>query len=165
MIQTKQEDQKKNTDQLKQVIFTLGEEEYGLDIMLVNAIEKYSDMVRVPNAPAYILGIINIRGEVIPVYCLRKKFGLPEKKIDENSKLIITKSNGIIMAFAVDSVNEILEIPSEKLNETPIIVKSNSTAYIKCVANINGRMILLLDHNGILSSNEQESIESLMSNQ
>jgi purine-binding chemotaxis protein CheW len=165
MIQTKQEVQKKNTDQLKQVIFTLGEEEYGLDIMLVNAIEKYSDMVRVPNAPTFIQGIINIRGEVIPVYSLRKKFGLPERETDENSKLIITKSNDIMMAFAVDSVNEILEIPAEKLNDTPMIVKSNSTAYIKCVANINGRMILLLDHNGILSSNEQESIESLMSNQ
>jgi purine-binding chemotaxis protein CheW len=149
----------------KQVIFTLGEEEYGLDIMLVNAIEKYTDMVRVPNAPSYIRGIINLRGDVIPVFSLRRKFGLPDKEIDDNSKLIITKSNHILIAYEVDSVKEIVEIPSESVNETPVIIKSNNTAYIKCVANLNGRMILLLDHNGILSDKEKENIESMMDKQ
>lgn len=153
------------TKQTKQVIFTLGDEEYGLDIMLVNAIEKYIDLVHVPNAPSCIRGIINLRGDVIPVFSLRRKFGLADKEMDDNTKLIITKSNNILMAYEVDAVKEILEIPAEDISDTPAIVKSANTAYIKCVANIGGRMILLLNHDGILSSQEQEKIESLMANQ
>lgn len=151
--------------QTKQVIFALGNEEYGLDIMIVNAIEKYTDIVRVPNGPECIKGIINLRGDVIPVYSLRKKFGLEEKAIDENTKLVITKSNNIMMAYEVDAVKEIIEIPAESISETPIIVKSKNTTYLKSIANINGRMIILLDHNGILTDKEQENIELLMENQ
>ena len=150
---------------MKQVIFTLGKEEYGIDIMLVNAIQKYTDIVPIPNAPSYVRGIINLRGDVIPVYSLRRKFGLGDKEIDENSKLIITKSENILLAYEVDEVKEIMEIEAVNISETPVIVKSNDTAYIKCVANINGRMILLLNHDGLLSSKEKESIENLMSNQ
>ncbi|MGB8452254.1 MAG: chemotaxis protein CheW [Anaerocolumna sp.] len=153
------------TNQIKQVIFTLGGEEFGLDIMLVNAIEKYTDLIPIPNAPSYIRGIINLRGEVIPVFSLRRKFGLAEKKMDDNTKLIITKSNDIFLAYEVDAVKEILEISAENISETPAIVKSLHTSYIQCVANINGRMILLLNHNGILSVKEQESIQSLMAEQ
>jgi len=151
--------------QTKQVIFALGNEEYGLDIMIVNAIEKYTDIVRVPNGPECIKGIINLRGDVIPVYSLRKKFGLEEKAIDENTKLVITKSNNIMMAYEVDAVKEIIEIPDESISETPVIVKSRNTTYIKSIANLNGRMIILLDHNGILTDKEQENIELLMENQ
>lgn len=151
--------------QIKQVIFTLGEEEYGLDIMLVNAIEKYTNLVRIPNAPSYVRGIINIRGEVIPVFSLRRKFGLEDKTMDDNTKLIVTKSNHILIAYEVDAVKEIIEISSANIIDTPVIIKNNDTTYIKSVANINGRMILLLDHNGILSSKEKENIENILVNQ
>ena len=158
-MDTKQLNQGKQT---KQVIFKLGNEEYGLDIMLVNAIEKYMDLVRIPNAPSYIRGIINLRGEVIPVYSLRKKLGLSEKDADSNTKLIVTKSQGLLMAYEVDEVKEILEIPSANISETPVIVKSDDTAYIQSVANINGRMLILLDHNGIISTSEKKHIEKLI---
>ena len=149
--------------QTKQVIFTLDGEEFGFDIMIVNAIEKYTDLIPVPNAPSYIRGIMNLRGDVIPIFSLRKKFNLQEKEIDEDTKLIITKSNGVLMAFEVDGVKEIIEIPTNSISETPAIVKSLDTTYIQSVANLNGRMILLLNHNGILTSKEQEKIESLVS--
>jgi purine-binding chemotaxis protein CheW len=151
--------------QTKQVIFKLGNEEYGLDIMLVNAIEKYVDLVRIPNAPTYIRGIINLRGDIIPVFSLRKKFGLPEKEIDNNTKLIVTKTHDILMAYEVDEVKEILEIPLSNISETPVIVKGPDTAYMKAVANINGRMLVLLDHNGIISETEKVHIESIIANQ
>lgn len=148
----------------KQVIFKLGEEEYGLDIMLVNAIETYSGVVPVPNAPNYILGILNLRGDVIPVYSLRIKFGLPENE-KSGAQLIITKTKGMMVGFKVDSVHEILEISSKQLSEVPAIVKSESTRYAKTVANIDGRMAILLDHDGILNSVEQESISMLLEKQ
>ena len=146
----------------KQVIFKVGNEEFGLDIMLVNAIEKYTNIVKVPNSPDCVEGIINLRGDVIPVYSLRKKFRLAKAEVTEELKLIVTKSLGILMAYEVDSVQEIIEIKGEHISEPPTLVKSKYTSYMKCVANINGRMIILLDHDGIISSTEKEKIESLV---
>ena len=146
----------------KQVIFKVGNEEFGLDIMLVNAIEKYTNIVKVPNTLECIEGIINLRGDVIPVYSLRKKFRLPKMEANEETKLIVTKSLGMLMAYEVDSVQEIVEIKGENISEPPMIVKSKYTSYMKCVANIDGRMIILLDHDGIISSAEKEKIESLV---
>lgn len=150
--------------EIKQVIFKLDNEEYGLDIMNVNAIEKYTNIVRVPNASKFIQGIINLRGDVIPVYSLRVKFGLSAKTVDENTKLIVTKANGLLIAFEVDSVAEIIEINEDNISAAPSIVKSIETAYIDKVANIDGRMIILLDLNGILSTSEKENLVEIINN-
>ena len=151
--------------QTKQVVFTLDNEEFGLDIMVVKTIEKSTDLIPVPNAPGFILGIMNLRGDVIPVFSLRRKFGLSDKAVSEDTRLIITKSNGILMAFEVDGVKEIIEIAPENISETPSIVRGINTTYIQNVANIAGRMIILLNHDGILSSKEQEKIESILEEQ
>ncbi len=148
----------------KQVIFKLGEEEYGFDIMLVNAIETYTGVVPVPNAPENILGILNLRGEVIPVFSLRAKFGLSEQASAE-SQLIVTRTKNMLVGFQVDSVREIVEIQGKQISEVPVIVKSEKTAYAKAVANINGRMVILLDHEGILNAVEQHSITTLVEKQ
>jgi purine-binding chemotaxis protein CheW len=130
--------------------------------MYVNAIEKYTNINPVPNAPNYIEGIINLRGDVIPVYSLRTKFRLPDSKVDDNTKLIITKTDDILLAFQVDSVQEILELNSENVNETPKILKTTNTAYIGNVANVDGRMIILMNLKGILSDSEQKNIEEIL---
>lgn len=148
----------------KQVIFKLGEEEYGFDIMFVNAIETYTGVIPVPNAPENILGILNLRGEVIPVYSLRAKFGLPEQASNE-SQLIVTRTKNMLVGFQVDSVREIVEIGARQISDVPVIVKSEKTAYAKAVANINGRMVILLDHVGILNEVEQHSITTLVEKQ
>ena len=148
----------------KQVIFKLGEEEYGFDIMLVNAIETYTGVVPVPNAPENILGILNLRGDVIPVFSLRAKFGLPKQASNE-SQLIVTKTKGMLVGFQVDSVHEIAEIQGKQISEVPLIVKSERTSYANAVANINGRMVILLDHDGILSDTEHHSITTLVDKQ
>lgn len=149
--------------EIKQVIFKLGDEEFGLDIMNVNAIEKHTNIVRVPNSSKFIMGIINLRGDVIPVYSLRIKFGLPTKEVDESTKLIITKSNGMLIAFEVDSVAEILEINEKDISAAPKIVKNIDNNYIDQVANIKGRMIILLDMDSIITSSEKENLEKLIS--
>ena len=146
----------------KQVIFKVGGEEYGLDIMLVNAIEKYTNVIKVPNSPECIKGIINLRGDVIPVFSLRKKFGLPEIPVTENTKLIVTKSKGLLLAYEVDVVQEIVEISGDKISEAPVIVKSDETNYIGSVANIDGHLIILLDQDGIISASEKEKIQEII---
>ncbi len=142
----------------KQVIFKLGEEEYGMDIMLVNAIENYTGVVPIPNAPAYILGILNLRGEVIPVYSLRKKFGMPETSATESTQLLITRADGTAIGYKVDSVSEIMEVADSEMQEIPVIVKNVDTRYALGVANKKNRMIVLLDNANILSEQESEVV-------
>lgn len=149
----------------KQVIFKLGNDEYGIAIMYVNAIEKYTNVSPVPNAPSYIDGIINLRGDVIPVYSLRTKFGMGKSDINEETKLIVTKSNDIMIAIQVDSVQEIVEIREKDICEAPQIVMTEHTKYIDKVANIKGRMIILLNLDGVLSDREQEKIEDILNKQ
>ncbi|MBE5963155.1 MAG: chemotaxis protein CheW [Lachnospiraceae bacterium] len=145
----------------QQVIFKLGEEEYGFDIMLVNAIETFTGIIPVPNSSEHILGIVNLRGDVIPVFSLRKKFGMPEVDL-ETSQLIVTRSNGVMVGFKVDAVKEIVGIEAQELSEMPRIVKNEKTTYAKCVANKGGQMIILLDHDGILNSEEQSAAQALI---
>ena len=148
----------------QQVIFRVNEGEYGLDVSQVNAIETLTDVVPVPNAANHILGIMNLRGDVLPVYSLRTKFGLQEIPVNEQTKIIVTKSNGVTIAFKVDEVKEIIECDGSKLVEFPSIARSQETAYVDRVANHNGRLILLLNQDRLLKEDEAEAISQLVSN-
>lgn len=153
--------EEKGMGSTKQVVFKLGQEEYGLDILIVNVIESYNGVIPVPNSPDYILGILNLRGEVIPVFSLRVKFGLPEIQTS-TEQLIVTKTNGMMVGFKVDAVCGIVEFSERELSEVPMIVKSEKTKYAKQVANKNDKMIILLDHEGILNDREQASIQQAL---
>ena len=142
----------------KQAIFMLGDEEYGFDIMDVNIIEKVMPVELVANCPKNVKGIIRLRGEVIPVYSLRRKFGLEDTTSDENSRFVITVSNGIKAAYEVDRMKEIVQFEEEQLFEVPSIVHSKDTAYMKAVAIVDGRMVIILNHDGILTEEEINKI-------
>lgn len=146
----------------KQAIFKLGEEEYGLDIMDVNMIEKFIPVEKVANSLKNVNGMIHLRGDIIPVYSLRRKFGLDEKEADKDTRLIITTSNGILVAYEVDKMLEIAQIKPEQLNEIPSAVQSKDTSYMKSITNLNGRLVILLNHDGILSVEEQNNILSII---
>lgn len=148
-----------------QVIFKLGKDEYGIEIMYVNAIEKYTNIIPVPNAPSYIDGIINLRGDVIPVYSLRSKFHLDKNMVQDDTNLIVAKSNGLLIAFQVDSVEEIVDIEGKDINDPPLIIMTEDTKYIDKIASIRGRMIILLNLDGILSNKEQANLEEILSAQ
>ena len=148
---------------MQQVIFKVGEGEYGLDVSQVNAIETLSSVVPVPNAASHILGIMNLRGEVLPVYSLRIKFGLPEAATDEQTKIIVTVSNGVKVAYKVDAVKEIIECTQETLEEFPSIVRTADTAYVDSVVNHQGRLILLLNHDRMLKDEEARNLADLVS--
>lgn len=148
----------------QQIIFKVNEGEYGLDVSQVNAIETLTDVVSVPNAANHILGIMNLRGEVLPVFSLRTKFGLPEIPVNEQTKIIVTKSNGITIAFKVDEVKEIIECDESNLTEFPSIARSQDTAYVDKVATHNGCLILLLNQDKLLKESEAEAITQLLSN-
>ena len=148
----------------QQVIFKVNEGEYGLDVSQVNAIETLTNVVPVPNAATHIIGIMNLRGEVLPIFSLRTKFSLPEVPVNEHTKIIVTKSNGVTIAFKVDEVKEIIECDESKLSEFPYIARTQDTAYVDKVANHNGRLILLLDQDKLLGAEEAEAIYEMISN-
>jgi purine-binding chemotaxis protein CheW len=140
---------------MQQVIFKLDKEEYGLDIMKVITIEKYQEVVKTPNTPEYITGIINLRGSVLPVYSLRKKFHLQEKEPDDNTKIIVTVTNGMKIGFIVDSVEEILNVDDSNIEEAPKIVTGIDRRYINSIAKVDERMVILIDIDLIISEEEQ----------
>jgi purine-binding chemotaxis protein CheW len=107
---------------------------------------------------------MNLRGEVLPVFSLRTKFGLQEIPTNELTKIIVTKSNGVTIAFKVDEVKEIIECDESKLTEFPSIARSQDTAYVERIANHNGRLILLLNQDRLLKADEAEAISQLVSN-
>lgn len=145
----------------KQAVFYLENEVYGMDIMDVNTIEKSLTVEQVANAPKNMKGIIHLRGDVIPVYSLRSKFGMPKKESDQDTRLLITNSNGIQIAYEVDKMQGIANTTQEQVFEVPSIVKNKNTNYMKNVINLDGRLIILLDKDGILTLEEEESLRKL----
>jgi purine-binding chemotaxis protein CheW len=143
---------------LQQVVFKINKEEYGFDIMKVNGIEKYQEVVKVPNAPEYIEGMINLRGEVLPIFSLRKKFNLATREPDDDTKIIVAYSQNVKIGFVVDSVQEILHIQEEQVEVAPKIVAGIDRKYIKSVAKVDNRMIVLVDVNLLVTDEEKISI-------
>ena len=147
---------------VKGILFHVGNEVYGIGILNIRGIEKVANIFPIPNAPSYISGIINLRGDVIPVFNLRDKFGLPSEPVTDATKLIIAKSKDIVVAFVVDQVKEIIEIPEEEMVDPPIIVKNVNTKYVGKVAHIRDSLVIFLDLDGLLSESEQENIEKIL---
>ena len=148
--------------QTKQAVFMLGDREYGMDIMEVNTIEKFINIEAVASFSNNLKGIIKLRGDIIPVYSLRRKFGLADIEPNDDTRFIITTSNGIQIAYEVDKMSEIVPFDDEQIFDVPSIVKSKDTSYMKLVANIDDRLIVLLNPDGILSEEEQSKIKSVI---
>jgi purine-binding chemotaxis protein CheW len=127
------------------VTFKLGNEEYAVDILKVQEINRMKEITRVPNTPAYVEGVINLRGKVIPVVNLRSKFSLTDRENDIQSRIMIMDIQGITMGLVVDAVSEVLRIPSNIVEPTPPMASNISTEYIKGIAKLEDRLIILLD--------------------
>lgn len=146
----------------RDIIFCIGDQEYGIDVQLVTAIEPMMDIVPVPNAPTCILGLMNLRGEVIPVYSLRKRFLLEEYTDPAKTKLIVTRYDGTPLAFKVDEVLEMYDFTEDLIAPTPVIAKSAQTAYVRSVANKKGKLVLLLNPATMYEGDEEEQMAELL---
>ena len=148
----------------RDIIFQVGKEEYGLDVQGVTAIEPMMDIVPVPNAPACVLGLMNLRGEVIPVYSLRKRFGMEEITDKEKNKLIVARYDGKFIALKVDEVLEMQDFEDSAVSDTPVIAKSARTTYVRAVANKQGKLVLLLEPSGMYEGDEEAQMEEVLKN-
>ncbi|MDO5294308.1 MAG: chemotaxis protein CheW [bacterium] len=146
----------------KLILFQINNQIYGINVDYVSAIESVTDIVRVPNAPANIEGIINLRGSVIPVYSLHKKFNTVLDIAKQESQLIITRSEDNAFAFMVDQVDEIHLMEDGQYLDPPDVLMCEKTSYIEGIAKINDRLVLCVDVNALMSEAEKEKMQSFV---
>lgn len=148
--------------EFKPVMFKLGDELYGIDINLVQSIEKEQQIVRVPNADPQIKGIINLRGVVIPVFSLRKKFGMEDKDSKEQ-QYVIVNIKGTSIAIEVDGVDEIKNVDETMVHGVPVIINNGKTDYFEKVINLDGKLVVIINIDNLLSIEEMKNVEELAS--
>lgn len=143
------------------VVFKLGQEEYGIDIMNVSEISTYQEIIKVPNVPSFIEGIINYRGSVIPIICLAKRLSIKAKEVDNNTRIIIINLQGKQIGFIVDEASSTIRISSEDIDPAPSIIGNIDTKYIKGVGKPGNRLIILVDLENILTSEEIKEVQEV----
>ncbi len=143
------------------VVFELGKEEYGIDIMNVKEIVPYQESVKIPNAPVFVNGIINFRGNVIPIVDLKKKFNLPECTVDSNTRIIVINLENKQIGFIVDEASQTLRLEDENIDPTPDVISSVDRRYITGVGKLDNRLIILIDLEKVLTEEDKAKIENM----
>ena len=150
--------QKKDDELLQLVTFSIGEEEFGVDILKVQEIIRTMEITRVPRAADFVEGVINLRGKVIPIIDLRRRFGFSSKEHDKHTRIIVIEINNMIVGFVVDSVSEVLRIPAATVEPPPPVVAGVESEYINGVGKLQDRLLILLDLDKLLSSEDMEGL-------
>ena len=148
--------QKKNdsNELLQLVSFKIGNEEFGVDILNVQEINKVTQITKVPNSPDFVEGVINLRGRVIPVIDLRVRLGLERKQHNKDTRIIVVNIGDKVLGFIVDSVNEVLRVPVNIFEAPPEIVAGVGSEFINSVGKLDDRLLILIDLNKILQKEE-----------
>lgn len=155
-------EQKTETAELLQLVtFNIGKEEFGVDILNVQEINRMTHITKVPNAPHYVEGVINLRGRVIPVIDLRLKLKIEKKEYDKNTRIIVVEVDNKTIGFIVDSVNEVLRIQANLTEAPPDMVSGIESEYIKSVGKLEDRLLILIDIQKIIQTNELKKIEKM----
>lgn len=147
--------------ELQFVIFKLGKEEYGVNIMQVQEIGPYEEPVKVPNTPSFVEGVMNLRGSVIPVISLKKRFNIPGQEIDENTRTIVINFGERQIAFIVDDASEVLTLDEADIQEPPEIIAGVDRRYITGIGKQEDRLLIILDLSFLLSEQEREQLSAM----
>jgi purine-binding chemotaxis protein CheW len=139
--------------------FFLGREEYGVDVRLVQEIIRVTEITPVPRAPAFINGVINLRGRIIPVVDLRKKLGLGEVAIARASRIVVVKIKDRLVGLLVDGASQVLKVPVSTIEAAPDEVTEIDATAIRGVAKLPGRLIILMDLTRTLSLELKEQAD------
>lgn len=138
---------------LEYVLFKLNNENYALNIHNVETIEKILPITRVPYTQDFVKGVVNLRGNVVPVIDLRKRLNLPEKEFDDDSRVIIVKVEDITIGMIVDSSSEVIQFSDDEIDEAPSIKDTNDDSFIKCIGKKDNRIIMIVDLLKVLDIN------------
>ena len=143
---------------LQLVGFQLGNEEYGIDILKVQEINRVTDITKIPQSPDFVEGVINLRGNIIPIIDLRKRFHMPDREHDRQTRIVVGEIDDRTVGFIVDAVSEVIRLPVNTVEPPPPIVSGGKAEYIKGVGKLEGRLLMLLDIDKILTGSEKERL-------
>ena len=154
--------EEKNVEDIHQLVtFEIQNEEFAIDILSVQEIIRLMDITKIPKAPSFIEGVINLRGEVIPIIDLRKRLRLGDFLNDKNTRIVVVQLNNRHVGFMVDSVKEVLRISEDVIDTPPPILACKEQEFLNGVAKLpNDRLIMLLGIQSLFSSDEMRDIES-----
>ena len=159
MKQSQQQDQK--DQEIQWVTFRLDNEVYGIEVMQVQEVLRVTEITPVPGAPDYILGIINLRGNVVTVLDTRKRFGLPPKEIDDPSRIVIIESVDQVVGMLVDSVAEVVYLRYSEIESSPNVGNEESSRFIQGVHSRNDSLLILVDVNKLLTEDEWQDVANV----
>ena len=142
------------------VVFELAFEHFGVDIAAVESIIKMQPITSVPHAPEFVEGVINLRGSVLPVIDLRKRFNLAGEEITKNSRIVVVSMEGVKIGMIVDAVSEVLRVPEDAVEPPPPMVTSVDTSFITGIAKLGEKLVILLDLPRVLSTGEKENLKA-----
>jgi purine-binding chemotaxis protein CheW len=151
-------DDMQTNNELQLVIFRLAKEEYGLPITKVQEINRLVPITKLPQTPSFMEGIINLRGRIIPIVDLRKRFGVAVKDYDDDNRIIIVEVNGQTVGIIVDAVAEVVRLPQANVEPPPPAFILDAE-YIHGVGKMDDRLLILLDIDKILTSQEEISLK------
>jgi len=142
---------------LQLVGFHVGGEEFGIDILRVQEIIRTQQLTRVPNSPEFMEGVMNLRGKIIPVIALRKRFGLKQAPTDKQNRIVVVEIHGTVLGFIVDAVSEVLRIPADTV-EPPPRLGLVEREYVSGVGKLGDRLLILLNADRLMSGSEDGTI-------
>ena len=145
--------------QLQLVTFEVGDEEFGIDILAVQEINRMLPITRVPQSPPSVEGVINLRGRIIPVVDLRKRFNLPVQEHGHDSRIIVVEVAGRVLGFIVERVNEVLRVDRSIVDPAPTMTTSIDSDYVQGVGKLSDRLLILLDLRRLFNAHELEAVD------
>ncbi|HZY98013.1 MAG TPA: chemotaxis protein CheW [Candidatus Baltobacteraceae bacterium] len=160
MADTREQTQQLSGEVVQVVSFRLGGEEYGVDIAQVQEIIRMVEITHVPRAPRFMEGVINLRGQLIPIIDLRTRFGMTRIDPTKGTRIVVTEIGSKRVGIVVDSVSEVLNIPTENVEDAPEMVAGVGTEYIQGVGKLGERLIIMLDLTMVISTEEKQQLDS-----
>lgn len=143
------------------VVFELSNELYGINIAMVESIIKMQAITKLPQTPAYVKGVTNLRGSVLPVIDLRTRFALNEKEDSRQTRIMIVTLGSVKAGIIVDGVSEVLRVSDESIEPLPPMVNSVDSIFLKGIVRLEDRLIILLELSRVLNLEEQKALEAV----
>ncbi len=146
---------------LQYVTFRLAEETYGINVMMVQEVLRYSEIAPVPGAPDYVLGIINLRGNVVTVIDTRQRFGLDPSEVSDSTRIMIIEADQQVVGIMVDSVAEVVYLKQSEIETAPNVGNDESAKFIQGVCNKNNELLILVELDKLMSEEEWTELAAI----
>lgn len=140
------------------VMFKVGDEKYAVDILNIGGIVEYNEITKVPNAPYFVEGMINLRGEIVPIVSLKKRFGMEEKAVNSDTRIVLYGIDGKNIGFIVDEASQVITLLDEDIEPAPGIVSGIDKEYISGIGKNEGEILIILDLKKILTDAEKRKV-------